>query len=189
MKSTRSPTEFDQNNRDVTSILGYVIKKNRKRGVQHGASERQKMYFQAKQMLKKARQGKHGGHPTILSRWYDDQKYRKSLSDMGWGEHRIMLYDRVALETHIYVATRAERIHNSKHWILTLNAEGPQQPLNQRPDFAHAKRECKRLHDEHLARTQQEYRPTHRSQQVRHRKERQFEGGEDFDYVVDPNTG
>ena len=28
MKSMRSPTEFDQNNRDVTSISGYVIKKN-----------------------------------------------------------------------------------------------------------------------------------------------------------------
>ena len=53
MKSTRSPTEFDQNNRDVTSILGYVIKKNRSRGAKHGASERQKMYFHAKQMLEK----------------------------------------------------------------------------------------------------------------------------------------
>ena len=74
MKSTQSPTEFDQNNRDLTSIPGYVIKKNRKREVQHGASERQKMYFQAKQMLKKARQRKHGGHPTILSRWYGDEK-------------------------------------------------------------------------------------------------------------------
>ena len=42
MKSTRSPTEFDQNIRDVTSIpgyVGYVIKKNRKRGVQHETSE------------------------------------------------------------------------------------------------------------------------------------------------------
>ena len=29
MKSTRSPTEFDQNNRDVTSIPGYVIKQAR----------------------------------------------------------------------------------------------------------------------------------------------------------------
>ena len=27
VQSTRSPTEFDQNNRDVTSIPGYVIKK------------------------------------------------------------------------------------------------------------------------------------------------------------------
>ena len=29
MKSTQSPTEFDQNNRDVTSIPGYVIKKKK----------------------------------------------------------------------------------------------------------------------------------------------------------------
>ena len=91
MESARSPTEFDQNNRDVTSILGYVIKKNRKRGVQHGASVRQKMYFQAKQILKKARQGKHGGHPSILLRWYDDERYRKALSDIGWREHHIVL--------------------------------------------------------------------------------------------------
>ena len=55
MKSTRSPTEFDQNNRDVTSIPGYVIKQNSSRGAKHGPSERQRMYYQAKQMLKKAR--------------------------------------------------------------------------------------------------------------------------------------
>ena len=90
MKSARSPTEFEQNHRDVTSILGNVIKKNRKRGVQHGASERQKMYFQAKQMRKKAQQGKHGGRPTTLSRWYDDEKFRTSLSDIGWREHHII---------------------------------------------------------------------------------------------------
>ena len=53
MNSTRSPTEFDLNNRDVTSIPGYVVKKNRSRGAKHGPSERQKMYYQAKQMLKK----------------------------------------------------------------------------------------------------------------------------------------
>ena len=95
-------------------------------------------------MLKKARQGKHGRHPTILSRWYGDEEYRKSLSAIGWKEHHIMLYDRIALEKHIYIATRAERIQDSKHWIVTANAEGgTQQSLNQRPDFAQAKRECK----------------------------------------------
>ena len=87
-----------------------------------------------------------------------------------------MLYDRIAAEKHIYIAARAERIQNSKHWILTLNKEGPQQPLNQRPDFAQAKRECKRLHDEHLARTQEEYGTNPRSQQVRQRKGQQFVG-------------
>ena len=100
----------------------------------------------------------HGRHPSILSRWYASESYRNSLYAIGWKEEEdIMLFDRCAFEKHTYVATRAERIQNSKHWILTLNAEGPQQPLNQRPDFAQAKRECKRLHDEHLARTQEEY--------------------------------
>ena len=99
-----------------------------------------------------------------------------------------MFYDRIAVEKHIFVATRAERIQDSKHWILTRNAEGLQQPLNQRPDFAQAKRECKRLHDEHLARTQEEKRTIPRSQQVRQRKGQQFEGIEEYDCAVDPRT-
>ena len=100
-----------------------------------------------------------------------------------------MLYDRIAVEKHICTATRAERIQNSKHWILTINAGRPQQSLNQRPDLVQAKRECKRLHDEHLARTQEEYRAIPRSQQIRQRKGHQFEGNEESDYVVDPKTG
>ena len=57
-----------------------------------------------------------------------------------------MLYDRIAVERHIYTATRAERIQNSKHWILAINAEErTQQSLNQRPDLVQAKRECKRF--------------------------------------------
>ena len=92
------------------------------------------------------------------TRWYGDEEYRKSLS-------ATMLHDRVAMEKHVYIATRAERIQNSKHWILTANEDGrTQQSLNQRHDFAQAKRECKRLHDEHLARTHQEKRVLPRSQ-------------------------
>ena len=133
-------------------------------------------------MLNKARQGTNGSHPTILSRWYADADYRQ-----GGKEHHIMLYDRIALEKHIYTATRAERIQNSKLWIPTINAEGgTQQSLNQRPDLAKAKRECKRLHDEHLARTQEEYRAIPRSQQKRQRKGQQFEGNEEYDYAGRP---
>ena len=104
----------------------------------------------------------------------------------------IMLYDRIALEKHFYKARRAERIQNSKHWILTINEDGPQQPLNQRPqqplnqrpDFAQAKRESKRLHVEHLARTKEEYTTIPRRQ----RKGQPFEGIEEYDYAVDPKT-
>ena len=66
MKSSRSPTEFDQKNRDVTSIPGNVIKKNSSRGAKHGPSERQKMYYQAKQMLKK----KHVSKSTNATQRY-----------------------------------------------------------------------------------------------------------------------
>ena len=100
-----------------------------------------------------------------------------------------MLYDRIALEKHIYVATKSERIQSSKHWVLTLNTEGPQHPLNQRPNYVLAKRECKRLHDEHLARSQEEYRTIPRSQQVRQRKGQQFEGNAEYDHAVGPETG
>ena len=93
------------------------------------------------------------------------------------------------MEKHIHIATRAERIQKSKHRILTICAGGTQQPLNQRPDFDQAKRECKRLHDEHLARTQGEYRAIPRSQPIRQRKGLQFEGNEEYDYAVDPKTG
>ena len=65
---------------------------------------------------------------------------------------------------------------------------GTQLPLNQRPDYAQARRECKGLHDEHLARTQQEYRDIPRSQQLRQRKGQQFEGNEELDYAVDPKN-
>ena len=56
-------------------------------------------------------------------------------------------------------------------------------------DFAQAKRECKRLHDEKKARAQQEYRTIPRSQQVRQGKEQTFEGIAEYDYAVDPRTG
>ena len=44
--------------------------------------------------------------------------------------------------------------------------------VSQRPDFVQAKRECKRLHDECMARTQEEHRTIPRSQQVRQRRTR-----------------
>ena len=171
------------------SIPGYFIKKNNKRGARHGPSERQRMYYKAQEMLHKAGQKKHGGHSSFLARWHNEYSYRDSLTRIGWTEQDIMLFDRITWENHSYVATRAERIRNSEHWILKLNQDGAQQPLNQRPDFAQTKRECKRLHDEYMARTPQEYRTSPRSQQVRRREEQAFEGIEEYDYAVDPRTG
>ena len=94
------------------------------------------MFFKAKEMLKKARQEKPGSHPTILSRWYAQEKFRDSLAKHDIGEKKVMLFDRIALERPDFSATRSERLQNAKHWILRLNADGPQKPLRQRPGFA-----------------------------------------------------
>ena len=88
------------------------------------------------------RQSKHGGHPTILARWYAQEGYRRSLAEHNIGEKEIMLYDRIALERHDFTATRADRLQNAKHWILRLNADGPQRPLRQRPEFVDALEQC-----------------------------------------------
>ena len=59
---------------------------------------------------------------NILDRWYKDDKYRKSLSDIGWNEEGAMQYDKIALENHSYTATSKERSRNEKPWNLSLNA-------------------------------------------------------------------
>ena len=63
------------------------------------------------------------------------EKYRDSLAKH---EKEVMFFDRIALERHDNAATRAERLQIAKHWILRLNADGPQMPLRQRPEFADA---------------------------------------------------
>ena len=63
---------------------------------------RQCMYHKAHEMLKKARNNKNGSK-NVLDRWNNDNKYRKSLSDIVWTEERIMQYDEITLEDHSYI--------------------------------------------------------------------------------------
>ena len=189
LRMSRNEKEVDKSNNDVVSIPDYVIKKNYMRGARHGPFEPQRILNKAREMLHKVGQKKHGEQSSIFAKWLSDYRYKDSLTRIGWTEKDIMLFDRLALENHKYVARRAERIRHSEHWSEKWNQDGPQQPLNQRPDFAQAKRECKRLHDKYMARTQQQYRTILRSQQVRQRKEHQFEGIEKYDYAVDPRIG
>ena len=74
-------------------------------------------------MLQKARQPKHGGYKSILERWHEDDKYRSSLSLIGTDE-QIIEHDKIALEDHSYVATKPERIRNTKYRGLWLNQDG-----------------------------------------------------------------
>ena len=138
MKSSKSPTVFEQNNYDVTSIPGFVITKKSSRGPKHCVSERQVMFCKAKQMLKKARQGKHGNHPTILSRWYEQEGYRKVIGGAQcWrkGSHAFPIASLLKDTTF--------QIRELNGWILHLNVDGRQKPLRQRPEFAVALKQCR----------------------------------------------
>ena len=87
---------------------------------------------------KLARQPKHGGHKTILERWHNVTNLASRCQKIGWTEEQIIQYDELALEDHSYIATRGERDRNEKSWVLKLNKEGAQGPVNQRPDFVEA---------------------------------------------------
>ena len=189
LKYSRSPTTILKTNCDVTSMPGFVIEKNSSRGPKHGVSERQVMFYRPKQMLKKARQTKHGNHPTILSRWYEQEDYRQSLAEHNIGEKEVMLFDRIALERRDYTATKDERRQNAKRLILRLNADGPQKPLRQRQEFAVALKKNPSNVRRSLGETQQSLRPIRPEHQQRQRQDQQFEGGENFDHCVDRKTG
>ena len=118
---------------------------------------------------------------TILDRWNNDDKYCKSLSDIGWTEEQIIQYYAISLEDHSYVATQQERSRNEKSWKLSLNAEGIQGPFNQRSDFKEAKQTCKRLYHEYTAITGSGNKPISPGQQVRQRLDQQFEGFQEYD--------
>ena len=66
----------------------------------------------------------NGNCTSIQERWYKDNKYRKSLSDIGWTEEQMKQYDAIALEDHSYVTSTAERSRNEKTLNIFLEQRG-----------------------------------------------------------------
>ena len=139
LQPTERNRQMNKERFDVLSIPCCVIKKNPTHGARHGPSVPQTMYFKAHHMLRKARSNKNCNCKTILERWYKDDQHRKSLSNIRWTEEQIKQYDALALEDLSYVAKTEERSRNEKSWKISLNREGIQGPMNQRPDFMEAK--------------------------------------------------
>ena len=129
MQPTQKDRQLNKARYDVLSIPGYVIQKNPTHGARHGQSVRQCMNYKAHDMRRKARKHKSGGYKTFLERWHDDDKYRKSLSDIRWTEEQIIHFDAIALEDHSCAATWQERSRNGKSWKVSLNAESIQRTI------------------------------------------------------------
>ena len=116
-----STVEQGKIRRPVNPRLRYQKKKNPTHGARHGKSMRQCMYYKAHDMLRKTCKYKRGGCRSILDRWHDDDKYHKSLSDIGWIEEQIIQNDEIALEDHSCVATQQETRRNENSWNSRTN--------------------------------------------------------------------
>ena len=134
------------------------------------------------------RKAKKKNLPTILSRWKAQESYRTSLAKHDIGEKEIIPYDQIALERHDSTAARAERHQNSKHWVISINAEGPQTTSTTTPRLCQSKKKnvsARRVYGGNKPALQ-----TNSSEQtMRENPNQQIEGSEDHDYVVDWTTG
>ena len=124
LKCSRSPTTLEKTNCDFTSIPGFVIEKNSSRGPKHGVSERQVMFYRAKEMLKKARQTKHRNHPTILSRRYEQEDTESHCRSTILAKRKSCFSIASLLKDTTLQLTKAKRLQNAKDWTLRLNADG-----------------------------------------------------------------
>ena len=184
MESTRSPTEFDQNNRDVTSILGYVIKKNSSRGAKHGPSERQKMYYQAKQMLEKACQGKRPSNDTWrrrIQKVFVSHRVERT-------PHDVVRQDRPGDASTSLQELKEFKIRNIGFSRQMQTEELSNHSIND-PDLLERKDNANDCTTSTKQGPNKNTEPFPRSQPIRQRKGQQFEGNEEYDYAVGPKTG
>ena len=189
LKPSQSTKKLDKKNCDALPIPGYVIRKNLTHGVKHGASERQRMYFKAKEMLQKARQPKHGGYKNILG---DGTRMTNTASlCQKLGGLKSRLFSMTNLHWKITPVLQQKSIelvtrkfgHSS--WIKKVLKD---QRIN---DLISLKQneKWKRLHDERVKETWEGNTPFSSFQRSRQRRNQQFEGLEECDNQVDAQTG
>ena len=72
-------------------------------------TERQLIYHAAHNAARKARKKEY---KSILDRFLNSPRYRKSQIAIGWDEEFVARCDAIAAEDHSYIATQAERSRN-----------------------------------------------------------------------------
>ena len=147
-------------------------------------------FFKAKETLKKARQEKHGSHPTILSRWYAQEN-----TEIRW-RSTILAKKKSCFSIASLLKDTTKQLHELNGcrtpnigFLVWMRMDGPQNLFVSDQNLPLAWKQCLKMQDAHLAETQQPLRPIRREHQQRQRPDQQFEDGENFDYCVDRKTG
>ena len=120
--------------------------------------------------------------------WHDfkivqlTESHRSRLDGTGNSAHATT---QIAEEDHSHEATAEERKIRENSWVLVLNTQGENGPMNQREDYAEATRIKERLYEE----SGEGNTKNHISKQVRHRESQSFSRFRDGAERIDPNTG
>ena len=107
----------------------YLARLNRSRGKKRRDSEWQQDHWKAIDAREGAR--KHNNHPTILSRWQNDEQYRTSELAIGWTENYCRYLDYL---TTIDISRHAP-YHQRKRYESTITVKLQSGPMKIREDY------------------------------------------------------
>ena len=121
---------------DLFSIPNFYIRKGRPHGHRHGKALGCKEYHTANQLQRKCRKKKYD---NIHDRFIRDKTFRKTMIELGRSEEIILEMDRLAIENHTHIATKAEiDVYRGNRWIRSNVVNFDTMPTRHQPDFKKA---------------------------------------------------
>ena len=128
---------------DLFSIPNYYIKKVRPHGHRYGKKEGDYEYFIANSLKKKC---KKRGFLGIHDRFIRDERFRKSMIELGRSEEICREMDKLANEDHTHHITAEEmRVYRNNWWIRSNFVGSDTMPVRHRADFKEALTTLRRL--------------------------------------------
>ena len=129
---------------DLFSIHHYCIRKGRPHGHRYGKKEGDHEYFIANQLKKKCKKRQFLG---IHDRFIRDERFRKSMIEMGRTEEVCREMDKLANEDHTHTTLLQKKIsvHRNNWWIRSNFVGSDTMPVRHRADFKQALSTLRRL--------------------------------------------
>ena len=128
---------------DLFSIPKYYIKKGRPHGHRYGKKEGDHEYFNANSLKKKCKKRDVLG---IHDRFIRDERFRKTMIELGRTEEICREMDKMANEDHTHHITPDEiRVYRNNWWIRSNFVGSDTMPVRHRADFKEALSTLRRL--------------------------------------------
>ena len=130
---------------EILSIPYHVVKTDCSRGARHGQSQWQYDHCTAKDTK---RNSQKKNHDSILLKWQNMKRCRKSRTAVGWTEESCRYLDSIASVDISKIATWSERSRYEHNFTLGVNDGAKPGPTKHRPDFPRAVRTLAAINQE-----------------------------------------